>query len=118
MVNRVTLFALGSLVSLSVAPGAMAEKLPGHPRINEVSQRLAMQQHRIAEGERHGQIDRWRAMRDERRDARVARELVRDEAMHDGHITFAEQRRLNRELDRNSIHIEDQRRLEPQIIRP
>ena len=65
--------------------------------------------HRIAEGVQHGQINRWQAMRDERHDARVERQLVRDEAMHDGHITLGEQYRMNRELDRNSVRIEDQR---------
>ena len=118
MVSRVALLTLGTLLSLSVARAAMAENMPGHPRINEVNQRLAIQRHRIAEGVQHGQINRWQAMRDERHDARVERQLVRDEAMHDGHITLGEQYRMNRELDRNSVHIGDQRHSEVQINRP
>jgi hypothetical protein len=118
MVGRIASVALISLLGLCVGSGAMAERvqshpmaehIQGHPRINEVNQRLATQQHRIAEGVAHGQIDRWRAERDMRRDERIDMRLRRDEAMHDGHVTLGEQVRLNNALDRNSVHIYDQR---------
>jgi len=109
MVSRIAIIAFSSSLGLCAASGAMAERVAGHPRINEVNQRVTNQEHRTAEGTAHGQINRWQAMRDGRRDARVERQLHRDEAMHDGHITMREQAHLNRELDRNSIHIDDQR---------
>ena len=109
MVRGFATLALGAIFSLGIMSSAMAAKIAGHPRVNEVNQRLSYQQHRIAEGIAHGQINRWQAMRDERRDARVERQLGRDEAMHDGHISVVEQNRMNRELDRNSVQIYDQR---------
>jgi hypothetical protein len=108
MVSRIATFTLSSLLGLCVASGAMAENKPGHPRINEVNHRVTMQEHRIDRNLDHGDINRWQARRDERRDERVERQLHHDEAMHDGHITWAEQHHLNQELDRNTIHIDSQ----------
>ena len=56
-----------------------------------------------------GQINPNQAARDERRDARVERQLKRDEAKHGGHITKREQAKLNRELNHNSKAIHNQR---------
>jgi hypothetical protein len=106
MVSRIATFILGPLFCLSAASGAMAGQFQGQPRINTVNQRLVIQQqHRIGEGALHGQLGGWQAARDTRFDARVGRQVTHDEAMHGGHITFAEQHRPNRELDRNSINI-------------
>jgi hypothetical protein len=110
MISRIATIALGSVLSLWIAPGAMAGRVvPEHPRVNEVNQRLTNQQHRVAEGVAHAQIGRWQAARDMRRDERIERQLRRDEAWHDGHVTVAEQHRLNQELDRNSVRIYDER---------
>src|SRR5579884_3977078 len=74
---------------------------PGHPRINEVDQRLQNQENRINQGVNNGTMSPRQAGRDERRDARVERQMQRDEAKHHGHITKREQRHLNRELNHN-----------------
>jgi hypothetical protein len=108
MVRDIATFAWVSLFSLCAASTAFAES-PGHPRVNEINHRVATQQSRIAAGVAHGQIGPWQARRDVAVDARVSRQLSRDEAMHDGHVTPIEQLQLNRELDRNSIRIYDQR---------
>ena len=138
MVSGVATVALGSMLSLCVASGARAERFAAHPqpvaarprtfaarpRVNEVNQRLMFQQHRIAEGVNHGQINGWHgqingwhAERDMRRDERVERQMRGDEAMHDGHLASFEQRRLNQELDRNSVHIYDERHPDGQFPR-
>ena len=116
MIRRVAITALGALLSLTVATATRAERIHaapptslGHPRVNDVNQRLAIQQHRVEEGLAHGTIRPWEAMRDLRREERIERRLSLDESMHDGHVSFFDQRRLNRELDRNSIHIYEQR---------
>jgi hypothetical protein len=108
MVRDFATFALVSLLSLCVASAAFAEP-PNHPRVNEINQRLVTQQSRVAAGVARGQIGTWQARRDAAVDARVSRQLSRDEAMHDGHVTPIEQFQLNRELDRNSVRIYDQR---------
>lgn len=109
MVNRFTSLALGSLLVLGMASGAMAQNVPGHPRVNEINQRLERQSDRIGAGVAQGQIGARGAARDARLDARVSQQLSRDEARHGGHITRGEQRQLNRELNRNSARIYDQR---------
>ena len=97
-----------SLTVLSAGP-VLAQDIPGHPRVNEVQGRIDNQERRIDQGINQGQLTPGQAARDVRRDARVERQLRRDEAMHGGHITRAEQARLNRELNRNSRAIYRQR---------
>ncbi len=106
-----SLFAAASLsVLIAAAPVlALAQDVPGHPRENEVNTRLENQQNRVANGVAAGQINGRQAVRDDARDARVARQESRDEAKHNGHITKAEQVRMNKELNHNSRDIHDQR---------
>jgi hypothetical protein len=112
MLHRTVSVTFASLLTLGLASGAMAEQPKtssttahpaiAHPRVNEVERRVANQEHRIAEGLDHGQIDHWQAERDRRREEWVERQLRRDEMMHDGHITMGEEHRLNRELDHDA----------------
>jgi hypothetical protein len=111
MTTAKTLFALSAAISLSAffaAPG-FAQDDPGHPRINEVQGRIDNQENRIDQGINKGQLTPGQAARDTRRDARIERQLKRDEAAHGGHITKGEQAKLNRELNRNSQAIRNQR---------
>ena len=91
--------------------GAMASDttVPGHPRVNEVSKRIDNQQARTAKGIANGTITGKQAARDERRDANIAQRESADEAKHNGHLTRAETRRLNRAENRNSRAIHRQR---------
>ena len=82
---------------------------PGHPRVNEIQGRIDNQGNRVNQGIGQGQINARQAARDDARDARVERQLQRDEAKHGGHITKAEQAKLNRELNHNSRAIYNQR---------
>jgi hypothetical protein len=84
---------------------AMAQAVPDHPRVNEVNQRLDNQQARIDQGLANGTITGRQAARDEARDANIARRASIDEAKHGGHLTKAEQNRLNRAENRNSRRI-------------
>ncbi len=92
-----------------VSGAAMAQNVPGHPRINEVDQRLENQQDRVDAGVNKGQLNAKQEARDDARDTRVAQRLSADEAKNGGKITKGEQRRLNRALNRNSRHIYHQR---------
>ncbi len=82
---------------------------PGHPRVNEIQGRIDNQENRVNQGIGQGQINGRQAARDDARDARVERQLQRDEAKHGGHITKGEQAKLNRELNHNSRAIYNQR---------
>ena len=109
MARYITLLALGSALVFGGLPAAFAQDVPGHPHVNEVDQRLINQQRRIDGGVNAGQIGARAEARDAGVDNRVARQLSRDEARHNGHITGVEYRQLNRELNGNSARIYAQR---------
>ena len=105
------LVMLAGALALSVGglSAAMAKGVAGHSRVHEVDARLLDQQRRIDAGVAQGHIGAHAAVADSARDARVARQLSLDEAANAGHVTRAEYRQLNRELDRNSADIYGQR---------
>ena len=109
MAPRIIVLALGSILTLSGMSTAMAQNVPGHPGINQIDQRLLNQQRFIDAGVNQRQIGARGAAQDSGLDARVGRQLSRDEARHNGRITGAERRQLNRELDQNSRRIYAQR---------
>ena len=82
---------------------------PGHPRINEVQQRIDNQQARVDRGISDGQINARQAAHDDAKLAREQNSLNRDEAKNGGHITKAEQHNLNGRLNRGSHQIYRQR---------
>ena len=84
---------------------AMAQDVPDHPRVNEVNQRLDNQQARINQGLANGTMTGKEAARDESHDANSAKRESVDEAKHDGHLTKAEQNRLNKSENKNSRRI-------------
>ena len=86
--------------------------VPGHPRVSEVDQRLQNQQNRINNGVKDGQLNAHQAVRDEKADARVSQELSRDQAKNGGHITKAEQNRMNKQLNKDNSRIHRQRKAE------
>ena len=109
MANRTIIALLGAALTVGGATAGHAQFVPGHPRVNELDQRLLNQQNRIDAGVNQGQIGARGATRDGTLDARVARQLSRDEANHNGHVTRTEYRQLNRELNGNSRRIYAQR---------
>ena len=88
---------------------AMAQTVPDHPRVNEVNQRLDNQQARINQGLANGTMTEKQAAHDEAHDANIAKRESVDEAKHGGHLTKAEQNRLNRAENRNSRRIYKQK---------
>jgi hypothetical protein len=93
----------------SVTAMAQTAPVPDHPRENEVNQRLDNQQARINQGLANGTMTGKEAARDERHDENIAQRESVDEAKHNGHITKAEQNRLNRAENRNSRRIYKQK---------
>ncbi|OOG65997.1 hypothetical protein B0E46_00325 [Rhodanobacter sp. B04] len=106
---------MGLLVSAVFASGAaMAQAttdtaVPGHPRVNEVNQRLDNQQNRIQNGVKDGQINAKQEARDEKHDSNIAQRESADEAKHNGHLTKQEQHNLNKSENKNSRRIHRQR---------
>lgn len=112
MTSRFSLIGFTMAAALASA-GAMAQSapqdVPGHPRVNEVNQRLANQQNRIQAGVADGQLNAKQAARDEKQDANIAQRESADEAKHGGHLTKNEQKNLNKSLNQDSKRIHKQR---------
>jgi hypothetical protein len=104
------LIAGSSLVSTVAFAQTTDTTVPGHPRVNEVDQRLDNQQQRIDAGVASGQINAKQEARDNKTDAKVSQELSADEAKNNGHITKAEQKKMNKQLNGNSKKIHKQRK--------
>ncbi len=78
---------------------------PGHPRVNQVNRREARQQKRIANGVASGKLNAKETSNLEKREASVQNRKQRDMAKHNGHLTKAEQRGINRQQNRISRSI-------------
>ena len=75
---------------------------PGHPRVNQVNGREANQQKRIANGINNGSLNAKQAGNLEKREASVQNREQKDMAAHNGHLTKAEQKGINRQQNRIS----------------
>jgi len=112
MKKPLVVLALTSVV-MGSAPLVIAQTTspdPGHPRINEVEKRIQNQQDRVDKGVSDGQINTKQAARDDAKIGREQASLNQDEAKNGGHITKAEQRNLNKRLNKGSRAIHGQRK--------
>ncbi len=106
-----TSFALAALIGsggTAIAQSSAAPD-PGHPRVSEVQQRIDNQQARVDKGVSDGQINAKQAAHDDAKLAREQNSLNQDQAKNGGHITKAEQRNLNKRLNKGSKQIHRQR---------
>ena len=102
--NSLLVLAVGGLMFVGSAAAQTATTTsgagpgvvdPGHPRVNEVNGREENQQKRIANGIKNGSLSPKETANLERREASVQKQEANDMAKHNGHLTKAEQRRLN-----------------------
>ena len=119
MINKITksllVLAVGGLLSIGAAAaqtqdsntsGAGPGRVdPGHPRVNEVDARETNQQDRIANGVKDGTLTPGQTAHLENREQHIENQEKADMAAHNGHLTKAEQRQLNREQNRTSRKI-------------
>ena len=104
-----TAVTLAALLCSAGSVFAQTTPDPGHPRINEVQQRIDNQENRVDRGISDGQINAKQAAHDDAKLAREQNSLNRDEAKNGGHITKGEQRNLNKRLNKGSRQIHRQR---------
>jgi len=78
---------------------------PGHPPVNEVNKRQQNQQRRIGNGIKSGKLNSQQASNLEKREASVQKREQKDMAQHNGHLTKAEQKGINRQQNRISKSI-------------
>ena len=109
---KTTSLFLAAALSLSLSGMAMAQTAtpdPGHPRVNEVQDRINNQEARVDKGISDGQINAKQAARDDAKLAREQNSLNKDMAGDKGHITKKEQKNLNKRLNKGSATIHRQR---------
>lgn len=107
-----TSLALTALIGsggTAIAQSAPGVPDPGHPRVNEVQQRIDNQQSRVDKGISDGQINAKQAAHDDAKLGREQNSLNQDEAKNGGHITKGEQKNLNKRLNKGSKQIYRQR---------
>jgi hypothetical protein len=78
---------------------------PGHPRVNEVTQREDNQQGRIGEGVAAGKLSAGEAAGLEKQENKIQKEKAADMAGDHGHLTKAEQHQLNKQQNHVSHRI-------------
>ncbi len=78
---------------------------PGHPRVNEVTQREDNQQGRIGEGVASGKLTAGQAAGLEKAENKIQKEKVADMAGDHGHLTRTEQRQINKQQNHVSHRI-------------
>jgi hypothetical protein len=78
---------------------------PRHPRVNQVNRRETLQQNRIANGVKNGQLTPGQTRRLERGEQRLQDNEKKDMAKDQGHLTKQHQRQLNREANHMSRRI-------------
>lgn len=100
------LMLVGSAAAQSSTSGAGPGVVdPGHPRVNQVNRREANQQKRIGNGVANGKLTSKQANHLEKRETAVQNREQADMAKHNGHLTKAEQRGINRQQNRISRSI-------------
>ena len=119
MINKITksliILAVGGLMVVGAAsaqtqdsntsgagPGVVD---PNHPRVNEVNQREQNQQDRIANGVKNGTMTPGQAAHVEKQEQHIENQEKADMAAHNGHLTKAEQNKLNKEQNKTSRQI-------------
>ena len=95
--RKLLMVAFGAVVALGGAASAQSTWDQNHPRRDEVNDRLANQNARIHDERAEGEINGRQAHRLHMADRRIRRQERRFAYNHDGHISRAEQHRLNRE---------------------
>jgi len=110
--NSLVILAMGALMftgaaiaqttSSGAGPGVVD---PGHPRVNQVNRRETRQQNRIANGVKNGSLSPKQTSNLEKREASVQNREQKDMAAHNGHLTKAEQKGINRQQNRVSKSI-------------
>jgi hypothetical protein len=97
-ISKFAAAGIGLAIALAGAGGASASVWTHHhPRRVEVNHRLAVQDHRIAVERRDGEITGRQAAALHAEDRGIRAQERFDASRDHGHITRAEQRRLNRE---------------------
>lgn len=106
-----TLSSVLAAATLFVVTPSFADPAPtaAHPRREQVNGRLANQNQRIDNGVKDHQLTNSQARQLHKEDHAIRTEERADASIHGGHITKGEQRQINRQENRVSGQIHNER---------
>jgi len=115
MTNRVKglMAALLGLVLLASGAQAATQWQKGHPRRTEVNKRLKNQNRRINQGVKSGKLTQQQAQQMHKEDRQIRQEERDMAAQNGGHVTKQEQRTLNRQENKVSRQIYNEKHPAP-----
>jgi len=99
--NYIATATLIAVLGLGMIP-LQSNAQTSHPRPHEINKRLAHQQARIHQGIKSKQLTRRESKQVRLAEARIHAQEHRDRIIHNGHLTKAETRHLNHELNHES----------------
>ena len=106
MFRKSVVLALTGLLAAGAAAPAFAENAweRGHPRRDQVNDRIANQYRRINQERREGELSPGQARALRRQDRSILADERADARLHNGHITRYQQHQLDRDL--NAVNYE------------
>lgn len=102
---QLSLWAVLAVAGFAATSSAESKFAENHPRRAEVNQRLKNQHNRVKAGVQNGSLTKGQAKQIKREDRSIHREEKRMAARDGGHITKADQAKLNRQENRVSNQI-------------
>ena len=94
-----------SMASFAQGPGHQRTHIAHHPRVNEVNARIDNQERRIKDERKEGDLSKTQARQDRQNLSSINQEKKDMRKMDDGHLTRADKKALNQQLNRNSKQI-------------
>ncbi len=88
--------------SFAQGPGHQRTHIKGHPRVNEVNKREDNQERRITQERKSGEITAAQAHADRSNLRAINQEKHQMRKQDGGHLTKADQKSLNQQLNQNS----------------
>jgi len=97
-------FALATL-AFAQGPGHQRTHIAHHPRVNQVNRRENRQERRITDQRKDGDLTKKQAHQDRRNLSEINQEKKDMRKQDNGHLTKADDKALNKQLDKNSKKI-------------
>ncbi|GGA88783.1 hypothetical protein [Puia dinghuensis] len=94
-----------SAIAFAQGPGHQPTHLKDHPRVNQVNRREDNQERRITDERKEGDISKQQAHQDRRNLREINQEKHDMRKQDNGHLTKADQKALNQQLNHNSRKI-------------
>lgn len=97
-------FAIAAL-AFAQGPGHQPKHIAHHPRVNEVNRREDRQEKRITNQRKDGDLTKSQAHQDRKNLSEINQEKKDMRKQDNGHLTKADDKALNQQLDKNSKKI-------------